>query len=212
MIKTNNTTNLKNISKYLLTTTLTLGLLSATNTVIANQNSTIDNYNTRYTPQGRIKAGKRGTYKKDTHVWVYTSAFAKRFGMPQEWVDDELKGAEALAYRLDLDVYGTKCGYFSNVENCRPATACVVDMYIDDKANLPWNTNSRFESLTEENLILSLWHKRKKTVLHMENASPNAVSNISWGWMPQQWFMEKMISQEWEVILFWNTIETSTKT
>jgi hypothetical protein len=40
--------------------------------------------------------------------------------MPQEWVDDELKGAEALAYRLDLDVYGTKCGYFSNVENCRP--------------------------------------------------------------------------------------------
>jgi hypothetical protein len=46
------------------------------------------------------------------YVWVYTSAFAKRFGMPQEWVDDELKGAEALAYRLDLDVYGTKCGYF----------------------------------------------------------------------------------------------------
>jgi hypothetical protein len=40
--------------------------------------------------------GKRGTYTKDTHVWVYTSAFAKRFGMPQEWVDDELKGAEAL--------------------------------------------------------------------------------------------------------------------
>jgi hypothetical protein len=64
----------------------------ATNTVIANQNSTIDNYNTRYTPQGRIKAGKRGTYKKDIHVWVYTSKFAKRFGMPQEWVDDELKG------------------------------------------------------------------------------------------------------------------------
>jgi hypothetical protein len=43
---------------------------------------------TRYTPQGRIKAGKRGTYKKDIHVWVYTSKFAKRFGMPQEWVDD----------------------------------------------------------------------------------------------------------------------------
>ncbi|VVM25216.1 hypothetical protein BSPWISOXPB_6328 [uncultured Gammaproteobacteria bacterium] len=60
-------------------------------------------------------------------------------------------------------MYGTKCGYFSNVENCRPSTACVVDMYIDDKANLPWNTNSRFEVFTEENLILSLWHKRKKT-------------------------------------------------
>ncbi|VVM24591.1 hypothetical protein BSPWISOXPB_4985 [uncultured Gammaproteobacteria bacterium] len=67
--------------------------------------------------------------------------------MPQEWVDDELKGAEALAYRLDLDVYGTKCGYFSNVENCRPATACVVDMYIDDKANLPWNNKARYASM-----------------------------------------------------------------
>jgi hypothetical protein len=61
-----------------------------TNAVISQPfflNSTIDNYNTRQTPQGRIKAGKRGTYTKDIHVWVYTSAFAKRFGMPQEWVD-----------------------------------------------------------------------------------------------------------------------------
>jgi hypothetical protein len=61
-----------------------------------------------------------------TAIKISRLAFAKRFGMPQEWVDDELKGAEALAYRLDLDVYGTKCGYFSNVENCRPATACVI--------------------------------------------------------------------------------------
>jgi hypothetical protein len=44
-------------------------------------------------------------------------------------------------------VYGTKCGYFSNVENCRPATACVVDMYIDDKANLPWNNKARYASM-----------------------------------------------------------------
>jgi hypothetical protein len=43
--------------------------------------------------------------------------------------------------------YGTKCGYFSNVENCRPATACVVDMYIDDKANLPWNNKARYASM-----------------------------------------------------------------
>jgi hypothetical protein len=94
----------------------------------------------------RKQAGKRGTYRKDTNVWVYTSAFAKRFGMPQQWIDNDLKGAEALAYRLDLDVYGTKCGYFSDVESCRPSTACVVDMYIDDKVDLPWNTKRRFDS------------------------------------------------------------------
>jgi hypothetical protein len=54
---------------------------------------------------------------------------------------------DAFSYRLDLDVYGTKCGYFSNVENCRPSTACVVDMYIDDKANLPWNNKARYASM-----------------------------------------------------------------
>ena len=149
MKKANNTTNFKTYTKAFVTGVLVFGLLGITNTsiAIANQNSTIDNYNERYTPQGRKQAGKRGTYRKDTNVWVYTSAFAKRFGMPQQWIDDDLKGAEALAYRLDLDVYGTKCGYFSDVESCRPSTACVVDMYIDDKANLPWNNKARYASM-----------------------------------------------------------------
>ena len=149
MKKANNTTNFKTYTKAFVTGVLVFGLLGITNTsiAIANQNSTIDNYNERYTPQGRKQAGKRGTYRKDTNVWVYTSAFAKRFGMPQQWIDNDLKGAEALAYRLDLDVYGTKCGYFSDVESCRPSTACVVDMYIDDKANLPWNNKARYASM-----------------------------------------------------------------
>ncbi len=138
---------LSNILRSFLIGCLAFGLFGTTHTAIANENSTVGNYKSRYTPQGRIKAGKRGTYRKDVNVWVYTSAFAKRFGMPQEWIDDDLKGAEALAYRLDLDVYGTKCGYFSDVENCRPSTACVVDMYIDDKADLPWNTETRFDSM-----------------------------------------------------------------
>ena len=148
MKKAANTTNFKTYTKAFVTGVLVFGLLGITNTsiAIANQNSTIDNYNERYTPQGRKQAGKRGTYRKDTNVWVYTSAFAKRFGMPQQWIDDDLKGAEALAYRLDLDVYGIKCGYFSDVESCRPSTACVVDMYIDDKVDLPWNTKRRFDS------------------------------------------------------------------
>ena len=159
MKKANNTTNFKTYTKAFVTGVLVFGLLGITNTsiAIANQNSTIDNYNERYTPQGRKQAGKRGTYRKDTNVWVYTSAFAKRFGMPQQWIDDDLKGAEALAYRLDLDVYGTKCGYFSNVENCRPATACVLDMYIDDKANLPWNNKARYASMYGRKSKALLW-------------------------------------------------------
>lgn len=138
----------KKYFKALLTIIWLFSLISAVHSQAINtaQNTQIDNYKTRYTPQGRESVNARGTYSKDTHVWVYTSSFAKRFGMPQEWVDDELKGAEALAYRIDLDVYGTKCGYFGEVENCRPSTACVVDMYIDDKANLPWNNQTRYAS------------------------------------------------------------------
>ena len=106
----------------------------------------VDNYYTRFTSEGRQSVGATGVYSKDMHVWVYTSEFAKRFGMPKKWIDDGLEGAEALAYRIDLDLYGIKCGYFGEQENCRPATACIVDMYIDDGANLPWNTNNRAES------------------------------------------------------------------
>ncbi|VVH51376.1 hypothetical protein BPUTSESOX_255 [uncultured Gammaproteobacteria bacterium] len=169
MKKANNTINFKIDIKAFVIGVLVFGLLGITNTAIANQNSTIDNYNDRHTPQGRKQAGKRGTYKKDIHVWVYTSAFAKRFGMPKKWVDDELKGAEALAYRLDLDVYGTKCGYFSNMENCRPATACVVDMYIDDKANLPWNNKVRYASMygrKSKSLLRSQYSNDKPAYLY----------------------------------------------
>jgi hypothetical protein len=69
--------------------------------------------------------------------------------------------AEALAYRLDLDVYGIKCGYFSDVESCRPSTACVVDMYIDDKANLPWNTETRFDTYYGRKSKELLWSQNK---------------------------------------------------
>ncbi len=150
-------------AKLFLTGILIFGLFNVaySKTTDATQNQKINNYKSRYTPEGRIKAGKRGTYQKDIHVWVYTSAFAKRFGMPKEWIDDNLKGAEALAYRLDLDVYGTKCGYFGEVENCRPATACVVDMYIDDKVDLPWNTARRFDTYYGRKSLEFLWSQSK---------------------------------------------------
>jgi hypothetical protein len=123
----------KNTLRSFLIGCLAFGLFGTTHTAIANENSTVGNYKSRYTPQGRIKAcertnnclcnncvvgvgivlvstktnyksrytpqgrikaGKRGTYRKDVNDWVYTSAFAKRFGMPQEWINDDLKGAE----------------------------------------------------------------------------------------------------------------------
>jgi hypothetical protein len=105
-----------------------------------------DTYATRFTAAGRQAARLTGTYSKDPNIWVYTSAFAKRFGMPEEWIDDDLNGAEAVAYRIDWDVFGISCGYFGEQETCRPSSACVLDFYVPDSAALLWNTTTQYES------------------------------------------------------------------
>jgi len=104
-------------------------------------------YEALFTPEGRKAAGRTGTYHKDPHVWVYTQSFAQRFGMPKQWIDDTLKGAQALAYRVDWDLYGVQCGYFGETETCSPAAACVLDMYIPDTAKLPWNNEMSYDSM-----------------------------------------------------------------
>jgi hypothetical protein len=82
------------------------------------------------------------TYAKDPNVWVYTSAFAKRFGMPDQWIDDSLEGAEAVAYRIEASNLET-CGLFGEEENCRPFLDCVFDVYLTDEhsAKLPWGSH-----------------------------------------------------------------------
>ncbi|AZR80877.1 hypothetical protein [Thiomicrospira sp. S5] len=104
------------------------------------------NYESRFTAEGFKASGKSGTYAYDPHVWVYTTAFAKRFGMPEKWIDDSLKGAEALAYRVDRTYYIKQCGYFGDMEKCRTPIACMLDLYIPSSANLPWNTELRYDS------------------------------------------------------------------
>ena len=78
-------------------------------------------------------------YTRDHNVWVYTSAFAKRFGMPERWIDDSLQGAEAVAFHRDR--YNSQlCSYAGNSENCRPYYACLFDIYLsdNDSARIPW--------------------------------------------------------------------------
>ncbi len=111
------------------------------------------NYESRFTAEGFKASGKSGTYAYDPHVWVYTTAFAKRFGMPEKWIDDSLKGAEALAYRVDRTYYIKQCGYFGDMEKCRTPIACMLDLYIPSSANLPWNTEQRYDSMYGKNYI-----------------------------------------------------------
>ena len=86
------------------------------------------------------------TYLKDPNVWVYTSSFAERFGMPEKWIDDSLKGAEAVAFRIESSNTET-CGYFGDEEQCRPNIYCIFDVYLKDEdgRKLPWESQKPSE-------------------------------------------------------------------
>ena len=79
----------------------------------------------------------KNRYWKDPNVWVYTPEFAERFAMPTKWATDELKGAQAAAFRIVYNHEQT-CGWFGDPEACRKGYRCVMDLYTDHDAGLPW--------------------------------------------------------------------------
>lgn len=88
-------------------------------------------YEETFTP----KAGK--AYSEDINVWVYTSEFAERFGMPKEWVDDDLKGAYAVAYRVEY-VSGRLMFPHKGPDVSMPTERCILDVYVPSDAPIPW--------------------------------------------------------------------------
>lgn len=78
---------------------------------------------------------RKGVFFKDNNVWVYTSDFAKKFGMPTGWVDDTLQGAEAVAYRVD---WGNRrsCANVDGATVCSANATCTLDLYIPKTADI----------------------------------------------------------------------------
>lgn len=82
---------------------------------------------------------RRGVREVDPNVYAYNAEFAQRFQMPQEWISDELKGADAVAFRV---VPGHKsCGWGGDPQSCREdEVRCELDLYFDHQRNpLPWD-------------------------------------------------------------------------
>lgn len=98
------------------------------------------NWHTRFTFAGQVRPGP---YTVDPHVWVYTKEFAERFGMPREWISDELKGVEAAAWRKTKTGYVT-CGWGGKKEACKEEDASILELYFDTRmVKLPWAPWSR---------------------------------------------------------------------
>lgn len=102
----------------------------------------------------------KGTYKDfytfkhqksfffDPYIWAYSQEFADRFRMPNEWIDPELKGAIAVAWRMTT-IGQTMCGLGGRAESCWPQLTCQMDMYFDNRTSLPW----RYEDVRQANFM-----------------------------------------------------------
>lgn len=88
-------------------------------------------YEETFTP----KANK--AYSEDINVWVYTKAFADRFGMPDAWIDDELKGAYAVAFRVEY-VSARLMFPHKGPDVSMPQKSCILDVYLPSNAPIPW--------------------------------------------------------------------------
>ncbi len=87
-------------------------------------------------PNGYYSGPRPGKarYTKDKWVWAVTPEFAKNFCMPPEFVSTELKGAEAVAYKLMEDQDEEICGWGGNAEVCGKRTEHLLEIYYSNGA------------------------------------------------------------------------------
>lgn len=95
--------------------------------------SKVEDY--RYDDWHTFKHGK--PYTTDPYVWIYTKEFARTFRMPEQWSDDNLKGALAIAFRMTT-IGETTCGLGGRQDNCWSPLRCQLDVYYDSRVRLPW--------------------------------------------------------------------------
>jgi hypothetical protein len=84
----------------------------------------------------------QGVHIVDPNIWAYSAEFAEKYKMPKDWIAPDLKGAEAVAFRVHPDF--RSCGWGGDPTSCREdETRCAVDVYFDQtKQTLPWEEST----------------------------------------------------------------------
>lgn len=90
----------------------------------------------RYEDNFTFKYGK--SFTKDPWTWGYTKEFAERFRMPEKWIEPQMKGILAMAFRVTDVGQSVTCGLGGREDNCWPNVRCQFDIYYDNSINLPW--------------------------------------------------------------------------
>ena len=78
----------------------------------------------------------KSRYLKDDFTWFVTRDFAKRFCMPESFVDEQLKGAEALAWRVKPSEEAI-CSIKDGKEICSRKNLFELDLYLKSNLALP---------------------------------------------------------------------------
>lgn len=76
-------------------------------------------------------------YTGETNTWIYTQGFAERFGMPRQWIDEDLKGAYAVAFRVEVQPARLR-GLGGNPDAAMIDRQCILDVFLDVDAPVPW--------------------------------------------------------------------------
>ncbi|WP_420995602.1 hypothetical protein ACKI2N_021875 [Cupriavidus sp. 30B13] len=79
----------------------------------------------------------KGVYTKDHYIWAVTPEFAERFCMPPEFVSSELKGAEAVAFKISERRDEERCSYNGNEERCGFEKGMRFELYFRSDISLP---------------------------------------------------------------------------
>jgi hypothetical protein len=91
-------------------------------------------------PEGQYSGPGTGAkrFYQDPYIWFVSREFAKRYCMPESYIDESLKGALALAVRLKPEAF-TLCGLFAGrSDQCPTKQELLMDVYVDNtKANIP---------------------------------------------------------------------------
>ena len=100
-------------------------------------------------PNGYYSGPRPGKarYTKDNFIWTVTPEFARKFCMPPEFVSAELKGAEAVAFRIVEDADEERCGWGARAEVCARMKELRFEIYLDASIKLPKKNDLKVSSL-----------------------------------------------------------------
>jgi len=118
----------------------------------------------------------KARYAKDPWLWVVTPAFAQTFCMPPEFVSNELKGAEAVAFRLLSKGDDENCGFGGNPNVCSGEVVLRFDVYVRSDVKLPkTHEGSYFQMTTTPSRMLiakSESEDKARMKYHKEHPEP----------------------------------------